>query len=321
MRSAPTMLGRLSGDEVGLAAGRRFKRCVENITPDRDPKARRPVRADADHADHRGRLIEKFHNFINATARKTAVMFHNIDYANDPCRRDIQRSPPLQSSICKVQTALSVILGSLEGVSDDGGVNDQEGVFAPRIVGRFSLDWPQQFASKRPRPLAEPCDLDDVFAWKEERTVSNALTLQYDRVLFLLQPNEFTRPLARKRVTVIDYPDGRLSIQYEARPALQRVRQAAKGRSGCDCREQAIGRSSRLRRGAAEDLRTGNAIPKGPAPTWASQAAYLQAGMNSPGPITPSICGSTRRLAPPPLLPTTSLEADASAELLILFSG
>jgi winged helix-turn helix protein len=84
------------------------------------------------------------------------------------------------------------------------------------------------------RPLVEPFTLDDVFAWKEERTVSNALTLQYDKVLFLLEPNEFTRPLARKRVTVIDYPDGRLSIQYEGRDLpyrtfdkLQKVDQAA----------------------------------------------------------------------------------------------
>jgi hypothetical protein len=49
-----------------------------------------------------------------------------------------------------------------------------------------------------------------------------------------LQPKKFTRPLARKRVTVIDYPDGRLSIQYEDRDLpykmfdkLQKVNQAA----------------------------------------------------------------------------------------------
>ena len=54
--------------------------------------------------------------------------------------------------------------------------------------------------------------LDDVFAWKEERTVSSNLTLQYDKVLFILEPNEVTRPLARRRVTVVDYPDGRLAI-------------------------------------------------------------------------------------------------------------
>jgi hypothetical protein len=39
-------------------------------------------------------------------------------------------------------------------------------------------------------------ELEDVFAWKEERTVSNNLTLQYDKILFILEPNEVTRPLA-----------------------------------------------------------------------------------------------------------------------------
>ncbi len=43
------------------------------------------------------------------------------------------------------------------------------------------------------------------------------MTLQYDKVLFLLEPNEITRELRRKRVTVIDYPDGRLAIRYRGR--------------------------------------------------------------------------------------------------------
>ena len=65
------------------------------------------------------------------------------------------------------------------------------------------------------RPLADHDDLDDAFAWKEERTVSVNLTLQYDQVLlFILEPTPITRSLARKRVTVVDYPDGRLAIRY-----------------------------------------------------------------------------------------------------------
>ena len=64
------------------------------------------------------------------------------------------------------------------------------------------------------RPLAGHDDLDDSFAWKEERSVSVNLTLQYDQVMFILEPNEITRSLARKRVTVIDYPDGRLAIRH-----------------------------------------------------------------------------------------------------------
>ena len=64
------------------------------------------------------------------------------------------------------------------------------------------------------RSFSEHDDLDDAFAWKEERSVSANLTLQYDQVMFILVPNEITRPLARKRVTVIDYPDGRLAIRH-----------------------------------------------------------------------------------------------------------
>jgi hypothetical protein len=64
------------------------------------------------------------------------------------------------------------------------------------------------------RSGATAADLADTFTWREERTVSNSLTLQYDKVLFLLQPNEITRDLRRKRVTVVDYPDGRLAIRY-----------------------------------------------------------------------------------------------------------
>jgi len=63
-------------------------------------------------------------------------------------------------------------------------------------------------------PLARHDDLDDAFAWKEERSVSVNLTLQYDQVLFMLEPTGIARSLARKRVTVIDYADGRLAIRH-----------------------------------------------------------------------------------------------------------
>ena len=65
------------------------------------------------------------------------------------------------------------------------------------------------------RPMSEGDDLTEIFAWKEERTVSMNLTLQYDQTLFILEPNEVTRPLARQRVTVFDYPDGRLAIKHQ----------------------------------------------------------------------------------------------------------
>src|SRR3954464_6739995 len=69
---------------------------------------------------------------------------------------------------------------------------------------------------------------------RRRRTVSNSLTLQYDQVLIILEPNAVTRPLARQRVTVFDYPDGRLAIKhkglelpYRSFDKRQRVNQAA----------------------------------------------------------------------------------------------
>ena len=73
------------------------------------------------------------------------------------------------------------------------------------------------------RPLREGDDLTEIFAWKEERTVSMNLTLQYDQTLFILEPTEVTCPLARQRVTVFDYPDGRLAIKHQGRELPYRV--------------------------------------------------------------------------------------------------
>lgn len=54
------------------------------------------------------------------------------------------------------------------------------------------------------------------------------------KVLFMLDPNEITRPLARQRVMVFDYPDGRFAIKHKGKSLpykifdrLQQVDQAA----------------------------------------------------------------------------------------------
>ena len=50
---------------------------------------------------------------------------------------------------------------------------------------------------------------------KEFRTLSQALTLRYDKVLFILDPTDLAKRLAGKKVIVCDYPDGRLEITHE----------------------------------------------------------------------------------------------------------
>lgn len=53
--------------------------------------------------------------------------------------------------------------------------------------------------------------------WREQRTVTAALTLHYNKVLFILEPNDISRALARKRVDVCEYPDGKVEIRHEGR--------------------------------------------------------------------------------------------------------
>jgi transposase len=105
------------------------------------------------------------------------------------------------------------------------------------LLPAFITDYNARFA-KPPanakdlhRPLRAGDDLDDAFAWKEERTLSKALTLQYDKVMFILEPSEQAKAAIGKRVTVVDYPDGRLSIRYRgvelAYRTFDKIRQVA----------------------------------------------------------------------------------------------
>jgi hypothetical protein len=84
----------------------------------------------------------------------------------------------------------------------------------------FVADYNARFA----KPPANPKDLhrrmtvrdnlEDAFTWRVERTLSQALTFQYAKVMFILDPTEDAQSAIGKRVTVVDYPDGRLAIRY-----------------------------------------------------------------------------------------------------------
>jgi hypothetical protein len=52
------------------------------------------------------------------------------------------------------------------------------------------------------RPLLDFEDLDDTFTWQEQRSLSTSLTLQYDKVSYLVEPSRENQKLAGKRVTV-----------------------------------------------------------------------------------------------------------------------
>lgn len=92
---------------------------------------------------------------------------------------------------------------------------------ANRFLPGFIADYNQRFG-KAPRnskdvhrPLAPYESLDEALAWRKQRTVTANLTLHYNKVMFLLEPNRITRAAARQRVIAYDYPDGRLAIRWK----------------------------------------------------------------------------------------------------------
>jgi hypothetical protein len=44
--------------------------------------------------------------------------------------------------------------------------------------------------------------------------VTRNLTLHYDRMMLLLDPTSLARGLVRKKVEVVNYPDGRFAVQF-----------------------------------------------------------------------------------------------------------
>jgi len=73
------------------------------------------------------------------------------------------------------------------------------------------------------RCLSAQEDLTEILTTRHERTVSLNLTIHYDRMVLMLVPNATTRPLAGKRVMIVNYPDGRFAIQYRGTDLPYRV--------------------------------------------------------------------------------------------------
>ena len=66
--------------------------------------------------------------------------------------------------------------------------------------------------------------IDDIFSWQESRAVTRSLTLQYDKVIYMIKPGPENDKIAGQHVTVFDYPDGRSKIRYEGRECPTRLR-------------------------------------------------------------------------------------------------
>jgi hypothetical protein len=84
------------------------------------------------------------------------------------------------------------------------------------------------------RPVGADEDMDLIFTWREPRCVSQSLTIQYDKVLYLLEDNEANRRLMGKYIEVYHYPDGRIeprangaALPYTIYDKLSEINQGA----------------------------------------------------------------------------------------------
>jgi hypothetical protein len=62
------------------------------------------------------------------------------------------------------------------------------------------------------RPLALTDDLDAEFTWREPGGFQN-LTVQYDKVLYLIEDSEYSRRAIGKYIDVWHYPDGHKELR------------------------------------------------------------------------------------------------------------
>ena len=96
----------------------------------------------------------------------------------------------------------------LLGISTMAAANAYAPAFMADFNARFAKPPRNDFDANR--PLREDEDLTLIFSVREPRRVTHSLTLQYDRIMYLLTDTPTNRALIGKYVEVYEYPDGRI---------------------------------------------------------------------------------------------------------------
>ena len=96
----------------------------------------------------------------------------------------------------------------LLGISTMAAANAYAPAFMSDFNARFAKPPRNDFNANR--PLREDEDLTLIFSVREPRRVTHSLTLQYDRIMYLLTDTPINRALIGKYVEVYEYPDGRI---------------------------------------------------------------------------------------------------------------
>ncbi|WP_024902831.1 ISNCY family transposase [Robbsia andropogonis] len=99
----------------------------------------------------------------------------------------------------------------LRGIDTKAAAN----AYAPSFIADFNRRFAKQPRSNHNahRPVREDEDIRQILAYRVPRKVSNALTVQYDRVMYLLDDTADNRRLMGQYIEVVEYPDGAIEVQ------------------------------------------------------------------------------------------------------------
>ncbi|WP_083482061.1 ISNCY family transposase [Pantoea sp. A4] len=104
----------------------------------------------------------------------------------------------------------------LENISSIQAANAWLEAFIRAFNQRFAR--PAKYPKNLHRAVLENSqELDDIFAWQTQRTLSKSLTFQYDKILYLVDPTEENSRIAGEKILAFDYPDGTLAFRHGGR--------------------------------------------------------------------------------------------------------
>lgn len=89
--------------------------------------------------------------------------------------------------------------------------------YAPSFMAAYNARFakPPKSEFDAHRPLRDDEDLDTLLTWRAPRKVTKSLTVQYDRVIYLLADTPANRKLIHRYIEVWEYPDGRIEIRAD----------------------------------------------------------------------------------------------------------
>ncbi|CAB3807455.1 ISNCY family transposase [Pararobbsia alpina] len=91
--------------------------------------------------------------------------------------------------------------------------------YAPSFMAAYNARFakPPKSGFNAHRPLRADESLDLLLTWRETRRVTKSLTVQYDRVMYLLDDTPANRKLIHRYIDVWEYPDGCIEIRADGR--------------------------------------------------------------------------------------------------------